>query len=175
MLTCSFSTHQLFLLFFLNLWTFINPTNDFSNIYTLRKNKEGRKTFINMCFNCSLHEYIHCKQGLCQRDPLSPLFFALASDTLSAMFTHALCSKVLLGVLIGLLQNVSHLQYADDLINFSKICLFSTIFGFQPNEFSVVILNCSRDCLPLTYLGGPNFEEKTEMSRLVETYFISSF
>ena len=129
------------------------------------------------------HGYIRCKRGLRQGDPLSPLLFALAADTLSAMFTHALKSKVLVGVPIGSSGSISHLQYADDLIifsaggqedlqifklmlylfegssgltiNFSKSCLYSTNYGFQPNAASAAILNCARDCLPLTYLGVP--------------------
>ncbi|XP_039129471.1 uncharacterized protein LOC120265593 isoform X2 [Dioscorea cayenensis subsp. rotundata] len=40
-------------------------------------------------------------------------------------------------------------------INFSKSCLYSTNYGFQPNASSAVILNCRRDCLPFTYLGVP--------------------
>lgn len=47
------------------------------------------------------------------------MLFALAADTLSAMFWHALQSRVLLGVPIGPLENICHLQYADDLIIFS--------------------------------------------------------
>lgn len=119
--------------------------------------------------------------GLRQRDPLSPMPFALAADTLSAMFWHALKMKVLLSVPLEPLDSICHLQYADDLIifstesqedlhiiklilylfegasgftiNFSKSCLYSTNYGYQPNEASAAILNCKRDWLPLTYLG----------------------
>ena len=103
--------------------------------------------------------------------------------TLSAMFTHALQSRVLVGVPIGSSGSICHLQYADDLIiffagghedlqviklnlylfegssgftiNFSKSYLYSTNYGFQPNTASAVVFNCANDCLPFIYLGVP--------------------
>lgn len=129
------------------------------------------------------HGYIRCKQGLKQGDPLSPMLFALAPNTLSAMVLLVLHSKVLVGVPVEPSDNICHLQYADDLIifstreqddvriiklilylfegssrltiNFSKSCLFSTNYEFQSNASSAAILNCNKDCLPLTYLGVP--------------------
>lgn len=46
------------------------------------------------------------------------MLFALADVTLSTMFWHALRTNVLLGVPIEPLDNIFHLQYADDLIIF---------------------------------------------------------
>lgn len=135
--------------------------------------------------NGSIQGYIHCKRGLRQGDPLSPLLFALAGDVLSAMFTHTLKSKVLVGVPLDQNENICHLQFADDLIifsaggqedlqiikliiylfegssglsiNYSKSCLYYTNYGFQPHISFAMILNCSRNCLSLTYLGVPLF------------------
>lgn len=111
------------------------------------------------------------------------MLFALAIDTLSTMFTYTLCSRDLLGVTLEPLENICHLQYVDELIiftdggqenlqiinlilylfrgslslpiNFCKNFLNSTNYGFQPNVASSAILNCERDCLPITYLKVP--------------------
>ncbi|XP_039113776.1 uncharacterized protein LOC120249345 [Dioscorea cayenensis subsp. rotundata] len=99
------------------------------------------------------------------------------------MFSHVLRSKVLVDVPLNQSVNICHFQYADDLlifsadgqddlhiiklilylfegssglsINFSKSWLYSTNFGFQPHQSSARNLNCSRNCLPITYLGIP--------------------
>lgn len=62
-------------------------------IYTILKTAKSQ-----VLINGKTKGYIWCKRGLRQGDPLSPLLFALASDVLSAMFNHALKSKVLIGV-----------------------------------------------------------------------------
>lgn len=40
-------------------------------------------------------------------------------------------------------------------INYNKSCLYSMNFEFQPSAFLALILNCTRDCFPLTYLRVP--------------------
>lgn len=55
------------------------------------------------------HGYMRYKWGLRQGGPLSPMFFALAADALSAMFTHTLCSSVLIGVTLDPLEKICHL------------------------------------------------------------------
>ncbi|XP_039138867.1 uncharacterized protein LOC120276209 [Dioscorea cayenensis subsp. rotundata] len=69
--------------------------------------------------NGTTQVYIRCRRGLRQGDPLSSLLFALVVDVLSAMFFHALRSKVLFGVPLNQFDSICHLQYADDLLIFS--------------------------------------------------------
>lgn len=58
--------------------------------------------------NSSQEGYIRYQRGLRQGDPLSLMLFVLVMDTLSAMFTHALTSRVLYGVPIGQHGNLCH-------------------------------------------------------------------
>lgn len=125
--------------------------------------------------NGTTQGYIWCKRGLRQGDPLWPLLFALAVGVLSAMFNHAIRSKSLIGVQLNQSNRIYNLQYTDDLIIFAvgghedlqiiKInssslqrvfwpfnqC--SLILAHQPHISLVMILNCNRDCHPVTYLG----------------------
>lgn len=80
----------------------------------MHTNLRSAKTQI--IINRSPQGYIRYKRGLRQIDPLSPLLFALAADVLSVMFTHALTSKVLLGIQLNHSYSIFHHQYADDLI-----------------------------------------------------------
>lgn len=66
----------------------------------------------------NLQGYARFNRGLRQGDPLSSLLFSLAADTLRTMFTYSLSLSVLLGVPLGTLGRVCHLQYDDDLIIF---------------------------------------------------------
>lgn len=116
------------------------------------------------------------------------------------MFTHALRSRTLVGFPLDHSDSICHLQYADDLIifsagghedlniiklilylfegspglsiNYSKSCLYSTNYGFQPYHASAKTLNCSRNCLPLTYLGVPlsgRRPSRQDWTHLIET------
>lgn len=115
----------------------------------------------NFFINGSPKGYVRYLRGLRQGDPLSPLLFALVSEVLNLMFNHALESRVLVGVPLGNLGKMCHLQFANDLlilmaegiedlqiiklilylfegmsglaINFHKTCIFSTSMG-QPLE-----------------------------------------
>lgn len=64
-------------------------------------------------------------------------------------------------------------------INFTKSYLYSTNYGFQPSAISASILNCARDCLPLTYLGvpisgrRPKREDWKKLTSLVRTKLLS--
>lgn len=108
----------------------------------------------NILTNGSPNGYIRYKRGLRPGDPLSSLLIILVIDVLSAIFTHALKSKVLVGILLGNFESRCNLHYADDLLilttgglenlriikllllifegmigletNFSKTCLFSS-------------------------------------------------
>ncbi|XP_039130828.1 uncharacterized protein LOC120267198 [Dioscorea cayenensis subsp. rotundata] len=60
--------------------------------------------------------YIRYKRGLQHGDPLSLLLFVLVTNVLSAMFNHALNSKILIGVPLGDFGNKCNLHYADDLL-----------------------------------------------------------
>lgn len=111
--------------------------------------------------NGSPNGYIRCQRGLRQGDPLSPLLSILVTDVLSAMFTHALNSKILIRVPLGEFGSKCNLHYADDLLiltsggledlriiklilylfegmtgletNFSKTCLYSSRIGELPD------------------------------------------
>lgn len=133
--------------------------------------------------NGSLNQYIRYQRGLRLGDPLSPLLFVLVTDVLSLMFTHALSSKILIGVPLGDFGSKCNLHYADDLLvlskggledlriiklilylfegitqletNFYKACLYSCRMGELPDSTAAAILNCTVGLLPVTYLGIP--------------------
>lgn len=124
----------------------------------------------NILINGSPNGYIHYKRGLRQGDPLSPLLFILVIDVLGAMFTHALNSKVLVGVSLGNYRNWCNLHFVDELLvltmggledlriiklllfifeamtgletNFSKTCLYSSKWGDQPAKKAAETLSC---------------------------------
>lgn len=127
--------------------------------------------------------YIRYKRGLRQGDPLSPLLFVLVTDVLSAMFNHALNSKILIGIPLDDFGSKCYLHYADDLLiltsggledlrviklilylfegmtglktNFAKTCLYITRMGEIPYWTAAETLHCNRGLLPITYLGIP--------------------
>lgn len=112
--------------------------------------------------NGSPNGYIRYQRGLRQGDPLSPLLFVLVTDVLSEMFSHALNSKILIGVPLGESGSCCNLHYADDLLiistgrledlsiiklilylfegmtglatNFAKICFYSSSLGELPRK-----------------------------------------
>lgn len=89
-------------------------------------------TKANVLVNGSPNGYIRYNRGLRQGNPLSPLLFVLVTDALSAMFNHALDSRVLVDVPLGSFKNRCNLHNADDL-------LFLTSGGLE--DLRIVKLN----------------------------------
>ena len=107
--------------------------------------------------------------------------FTIATNTLNVMFTCALNPGVLYKVSLGPLGKMHHLQCTDDRIiliirgiedlkvikliiylfkgvsgvpvNLRKSYLFTSKFGHIPRINLVSTPNCSKDQLPITYLG----------------------
>ena len=133
--------------------------------------------------NGAVNGYVKHQRGLRQGDPLSHLLFVLDTDVLSTLFSNALSSGVLNGVLLRKFGKICHLQYTDDLIiliawgledlriiklilyffdgisglsiNFHKTRLYSSKLGTLLDRSLAATLNCSTGLLPLTYLGFP--------------------
>lgn len=114
---------------------------------------------------------------------MSPLLFALVTDVLSEMLSHALSSQVVVGMPLGEFGHRCNLHYADDLLvaamggveylriikpllyvfeglsgletNFAKTCLFSTRKEVWLVANEAATLSCSVGHFPVTYLGLP--------------------
>lgn len=117
------------------------------------------------------------------------MLFVINKDVLSLMFSHAMRSKVLVGVLLGEFGTKYNLYYADDLLvlttrglkdlrierlilllfegmsgfetNFDKTFLYSTNMDALPDLNVAKSLNRGDGILPVTYLGIPIFGKKT--------------
>jgi retron-type reverse transcriptase len=127
---------------------------------------------------------IHCKRGVRQGDPVSPLLFVLAADFLQSLINKGKDLGLLrLPVPMGLNSDFPVLQYADDTliilegdprqIHFLKsvINTFSEVTGLKVNFQKSMMLpinmseerldllagtfGCSKGSLPFTYLGLP--------------------
>ena len=67
--------------------------------------------------NDSIGSYFKCGKGVRQGDPLSPLLFNIAADTLSKMISLAQSNKIITRLIPEYIDNgVVILQYADDTI-----------------------------------------------------------
>ena len=65
--------------------------------------------------------WVKAYKGLSQGDPLSPFVFSLVADVLSRLIVRAVERGLFEGFLVGKNRiRVSHLQFADDTIFFSK-------------------------------------------------------
>jgi hypothetical protein len=128
--------------------------------------------------------YFKCGKGVRQGDPLSPLLFNIAVDTLSKMVNLAQSNKIITGLVPEYVENgAAILQYADDTIlcleddvdkarNMKDLLyLFEDMSGlkinFNKSEVIMVcedtdksniyseMFNCATGIWPIKYLGVP--------------------
>ena len=136
--------------------------------------------------NDSMGSYFKYGKGVRQGDPLSPLLFNIAVDTLSKMIALAQSNKLITGLIPEYIENgVVILQYADDTIlcledDLEKaknmkylLYLFESMSGlkinFNKSEIIMVtedldkskvyseMFNCVIGSWPIKYLGVPVF------------------
>ncbi|GMI99018.1 hypothetical protein HRI_003571100 [Hibiscus trionum] len=123
-------------------------------------------------------------RGLCQGCPISPMLFNMIGEALSVLIYKAMERGIVKGVCIGSSgYQISHLQFADDLILFLEasednirntkrvLRIFQAISGLQLNlnktrMFGINVdtntlkvwadsIKCSTDTSPTHYLGLP--------------------
>jgi hypothetical protein len=126
----------------------------------------------------------HCKRGVRQRDPISPLLFVLAADLLQSIINNARQQGLLqLPLTENCGQDFPIVQYADDTLLILEACprqlfflravlnSFATSTGLKVNyhkssmypinvcparlEILARTLNCQTGYMPFTYLGVP--------------------
>jgi hypothetical protein len=126
----------------------------------------------------------HCKRGVRQGDPLSPLLFVLTADLLQSMINHAKNQGSLnLPTPLGAGSDFPVVQYADDTLLFIEACpnqllvlkdllaSFASTIGLRVNYNKTVMLpinipqekleslansfRCQMGSMPFTYLGLP--------------------
>jgi hypothetical protein len=126
----------------------------------------------------------HCRRGVRQGDPLSPLLFVLAADFLQSMINKARAMGLLnLPIPMEYSQDFPVLQYADDTliiaegdakqlfflksllnsfslstglkVNYHKSMLVPININEQKTEILAKTFGCSKGSLPFTYLGLP--------------------
>jgi hypothetical protein len=126
----------------------------------------------------------HCKRGVRQGDPLSPLLFVLATDLLQSIINKARQQGLLqLPLTENCGQDFPIVQYADDTLLILEACprqlfflravlnSFATSMGLKVNylkssmypinvcparsEILTRTLNCQTGSMPFTYLGVP--------------------
>jgi len=150
---------------------------------------------LSILVNGKQNGYFHCKRGVRQGDPLSPLIFCIVEDVLSRNISK-LVEQGKLELIKGTryVQVPSHSLYADDIMIFCKgkissiqalMQLFqsyvaasgqfinplkSTVYyGFiSPARIDHItnLIGFNKGCLPFTYLGVPIFKGKPKKIHL---------
>lgn len=179
-------------------WEFLYEVLEKKNFHSkligwIKKINEGGKVCINI--NGKQGPFFKTSRGLRQEDPLSPILFNLVGDALSNILEIASAAGVLEGLVPHLIEgDLTHLQYADDTILFTKateqniIVLKFLLFCFeemsgmkinyQKSEVYVLgvdkeeesfanMLNCKVGQWPLIYLGLPMSKDKITKRDLV--------
>ena len=101
-------------------WNFLEEVLErkgFSNTWVQWINKSVRGGRVCIFINGERGEFYKSYKGLRQGDPLSPLFFNLVADALSAMLSRACEAGIIQGLVPHLVEGgLSHLQYVDDTV-----------------------------------------------------------
>jgi hypothetical protein len=134
--------------------------------------------------NGTLGKTFHCRRGVRQGDPLSPLLFVLATNLLQSVINKAKSMGLLkLPLNVGYTNDYPIIQYADDTLlimeacpvqlhtlkslintfadstclrdNYSKSCLYPINLSQERLENLAATFNCKAGSLPFTYLGLP--------------------
>jgi hypothetical protein len=134
--------------------------------------------------NGSPRKVFHCRRGVRQGDPLSPLLFVLAADVLRSIVNKARAQGLLnLAIPLQYTKDFPILQYADDTliimegcgrqlfilkallntfadssgvrVNFGKSMLIPINISVEKTKHLAATFGCSVGSLPFTYLGLP--------------------